>query len=102
MNKLVLTGTVLDEHADLSIGDLCRACARHAEWIMELVDEGILEPVGRNQNQWRFPGTSLQRARAAMRLQHDLGINLAGVALALELLDEIESLKVLLERVEPR
>jgi len=100
MNTKVLSGIVLDEETVLSIGDLCNACSRHAEWIVELVDEGILQPAGRGQEQWRFPGTSLQRARTAMRLQQDLQINLAGVALALDLLDEIESLRALIYRLE--
>jgi len=100
MNTKVLSGIVLDEETVLSLGDLCNACSRHAEWVVELVDEGILQPVGRNQDQWRFPGTSLQRAHTAMRLQQDLEINLAGVALALDLMDEIESLRALVCRLE--
>ena len=100
MNTKVLSGIVLDEETVLSLGDLCTACSRHAEWVVELVDEGILQPVGRNQDQWRFPGTSLQRAHTAMRLQQDLEINLAGVALALDLMDEIESLRALVCRLE--
>ena len=35
-----------------------------------------------------------------LRLQQDLQINLAGVALALDLLDEIESLRALIYRLE--
>ena len=100
MNTKVLSGIVLDEETVLSLGDLCNACSRHAEWVVELVDEGILQPAGRNQEQWRFSGSSLQRARTAMRLQQDLQINLAGVALALDLLDEIESLRALIYRLE--
>ncbi len=100
MNTKLLSGIVLDEETMLSLGDLCNACSRHAEWVVELVDEGILQPVGRNQDQWRFPGTSLQRAHIAMRLQRDLEINLAGVALALDLMDEIESLRALVCRLE--
>jgi len=100
MNTKVLSGIVLDEETVLSLGDLCNACSRHAEWVVELVDEGILQPVGRNQDQWRFPGTSLHRAHTAMRLQQDLEINLAGVALALDLMDEIESLRALVCRLE--
>ena len=100
MNTNVLSGIVLDEETMLSLGDLCNACSRHAEWVVELVDEGILQPVGRSQDQWRFPGTSLQRAHIAMRLQRDLEINLAGVALALDLMDEIESLRALVCRLE--
>ncbi len=50
--------------------------------------------LGREPAHWRFGGASLHRAHAALRLQRDLEINLAGVALALELLDEIESLRM--------
>jgi len=100
MKTNVLSGIVLDEEMVLSLGDLCHACSRHAEWVVELVDEGILQPAGGEPSRWRFPGTSLQRARTAMRLQQDLQINLAGVALALDLMDEIESLRALVCRLE--
>lgn len=97
-----LTGIVLDEQAELTLSDLCRACCQHAEWIVQLVEEGILEPAGHNPAQWRFSGASLQKAHIAMRLQRDLEINLAGVALALDLMDEIESLRSLVCRLESR
>lgn len=84
---------ILEEQAQLTLADLCRACAVHAERIIELVDVGVLEPQGLEPGRWRFGGASLHRARKALRLQRDLGIDLAGVALALELLDEIESLR---------
>ena len=97
MNQKMITGILIDETSELSLQELCRACSSSAEWIIALVDEGILEPVGYaqthlQQTKWRFRADSLQKARKAMRLQHDLGINLAGIALALELLDEIDTL----------
>lgn len=85
---------ILEEQTQLTLADLCRACAVHAERIIELVDAGVLEPVGREPARWRFSGASLHRARVALRLQRDIGIDLAGAALALELLDEIDSLRV--------
>jgi chaperone modulatory protein CbpM len=100
MTTELLSGIVLDEQTELTLGDLCRACCRHAEWIVQLVDEGILEPAGHNPAQWRFSGTSLQKAHIAMRLQRDLDINLAGVALALDLMDEIESLQAVVCRLQ--
>ena len=100
MKTELLTGLVLDEQAELSMSELCHACCRHAEWIEQLVEEGILEPIGHNPAQWRFSGTSLQKAHIAMRLQQDLDINLAGVALALDLMDEIESLQAVVCRLQ--
>ncbi len=87
-----LSGIILEEQTELTLADVCRACAVHAEYIMELVEEGVLVPVGNEPVSWRFSGIHMHRASVSMRLQHDLGINLAGVALALQLLDEIDSL----------
>ncbi len=105
MTQKILNGIILDEQTELTLNDLCCACSSSAEWIIELVEEGALEPVNlkplsHQQTQWRFSVTALQRARTAMRLQHDLGINLAGIALTLDLLDEINTLEARLRRVE--
>lgn len=99
MTQKILNGTLLDEQAELTLSDLCCACSSSAEWIIELVEEGALEPnelkpLRHQQTQWRFSVSALQRARTAMRLQRDLGLNLAGIALALDLLDEINTLEV--------
>ena len=93
MTQTTLNGIVLDEHTEVTLNDLCRACSSSAEWIIELVDEGVLEPISYQQTHWRFTGVSLQKVQTAARLQRDLGINTAGIALALELLDEIQTLQ---------
>jgi chaperone modulatory protein CbpM len=49
--------------------------------------------------QWRFSGSSLRRARLALRLSQDLEVNAPGVALALDLMDEIEELRARLHRL---
>lgn len=90
---------ILEEQTQLTLADLCRACSVHAERIIELVDVGVLEPQGREPARWIFIGDSLHRARKALRLQRDLDIDLTGVALALELLDEISSLRAKLRAV---
>ncbi len=100
MNEQILNGDLLDEQTVLSLSELCQACSSHAEWIIALVDEGVLEPSGHPQSHWQFSAISLQKANTAMRLQRDLDINLAGVALALNLLDEIETLRARLGRLD--
>jgi len=85
--------SILEEQSGLTLAEVCRACAVRAEFIVELVDEGVLVPQGREPHRWRFSGMHLRRATVALRLQRDLGINLAGAALALQLLDEVESLR---------
>jgi chaperone modulatory protein CbpM len=100
MTQKTLTGDLLDERAELTLDELCWACSGSQEWIIELVEEGVLEPIDHEQTDWRFEGTCLQRARTATRLQNDLEVNLAGVALALELIDELEILRQRLSRIE--
>ena len=89
MKQKALTGILLDEKIELSMIEISRACSSSTEWVVELVEEGVLEPIGHEQAHWRFSGTSLQRAHTARRLQHDLEIDLAGIALALDLMDEM-------------
>lgn len=88
-----LTGTVLEEETQLSLAELSRACAVDANFIVELVGEGVLAPAGGEPQGWRFTGAHVRRVTVAVRLHRDLDINLAGVALALQLLDEIAALR---------
>jgi chaperone modulatory protein CbpM len=60
---------------------------------VEFVEEGVLEVVAVDTVEWHFTGAALRRARLALRLERDLELNLAGVALALELMDELEHLR---------
>ena len=62
-------GIIVEEEMELSLGDLSRACAVNAEWIITLVDEGVLDPLNGSTDQWRFSGISLHRARTIRRLQ---------------------------------
>lgn len=83
-------GQILEEETPLSLEELCRACAAEREVIVELVEEGVLEV---DAGGLHFTGRSLRRARMALRLQRDLGVNVAGVALVIELLERIEVLE---------
>jgi chaperone modulatory protein CbpM len=95
-----LVGTILEEEVVLSLAEVCRASRLSAERVIEMAEEGIVEPVGRSPESWRFRGASLRRIRCAQRLQEDLGVNTAGIALVLDLMDELERLRARLGRFE--
>lgn len=95
-------GVILDEDAELSLTEICHACEIRSEQVIEMVQEGIVAPLGQEPAEWRFPGPDLARLRRAARLQRDLELNLPGVALALDLLDEIESLRARLHAIGDR
>ncbi|AJP47600.1 MerR family transcriptional regulator [Rugosibacter aromaticivorans] len=96
----LLEGVILEELTQLTLADVCRACTTHAESIIELVDEGILTPLGDVPQRWVFTGLHLRRARVALRLQSDLGVNRAGAALAVQLLEEIDALRTRLRTMD--
>lgn len=89
---------VVEEQVQLTLVELCQACSAEEEHVLAWVFEGVLEPAGQSPPDWRFSGESLRRARMACRLTHDLEINAPGVALALDLLDEIAALRARLQR----
>ena len=93
-----MQGPVVEEDVRFTLMELCQACSAEEEHVLTWVFEGVLEPVGDSPQDWRFGGESLRRARLALRLSRDLEINPPGVALALDLLDEIAALRARLQR----
>lgn len=89
----ILFGEVVGEGDLVSLADLCRSCTVETQTITTLVSEGILEPRGKDVEQWQFSVGSLRRVKTVIHLQRDLGVNLAGAALALDLLDRIAELE---------
>ena len=84
---------VVERDLRLSLAELSAASACEMDFIEELVGEGVLAPAGEGPQAWCFAGTALARTRIASRLARDLHVNVPGVALALELIDEIAALR---------
>lgn len=78
----------------LTLEDLCQACAVQSGFVLTLLDEGVIEPSeGQAIDTWRFSAVHVTHVTVAWRLQRDLGVNPAGAALALQLLDEVQTLR---------
>lgn len=90
---------VFDDERQLTLDELARLCGVQAALVIELVDEGVLEPNDMRAEIWYFTGTSVKRVQTAMHLQRDLDLNLPGIALAMDLLDELEELRRRLRRI---
>lgn len=94
----ILEGEPLDNSVSLTLDELCDICGVPAERVRGLIDEGVVEPVGRAPAEWRFTRVSVTRVRFVEHVARDLDVNTAGAALALDLLDEIERLRARLRR----
>lgn len=95
-----VVGTILEEEVVLTLDELTEASRLSSERVVELVQEGVIEPDGNTPESWRFRGVELRRVRCARRLERDLGVNAPGIALALDLLEELKVLRERLERLE--
>ena len=89
----VLAGVIFEESAVLTVKDLSRMCAVDERHIVEFVEEGVLHAAETTTTELHFTGAALRRVRLALRLERDLELNLPGVALALELMEELEQLR---------
>jgi chaperone modulatory protein CbpM len=93
---------VVEEEVQLSLTELCQASSAERELVLQLVEHGVIEPMGDAPQAWVFTGSSLQRTRTALRLLRDLELNLPGAALAVDLLDQIAQLQRELQALQRR
>lgn len=93
----IVVGVCLDDAEGLELESFALACGADADFIRQLVDEGLLLPP-LAQPDWRFGGEELARVRRICRLQRDFEANLPSVAVMLDLMDEITRLRAQLKR----
>lgn len=89
------------DEIQLTLSEFCHVCRVPQEEVLALVLEGVLEPSGPRREEWTFAASSIRRAQIAFRIGRDLEVNLAGIALALDLLDDIAALRARLDAVGP-
>jgi chaperone modulatory protein CbpM len=91
---------VLAEGEWLSVTQVCRASQIDAAVVIELAELGLVCPRGNDPQEWQLPARELARLRTAARLIRDLGVNVSGAALAVELLEARRELETRLRALE--
>ena len=70
-----------DTHIEiLSLSELCEITVMPKNTIIEIVEQGIVEPIGDEPESWRFDTHMLVTTRKALRLHRDLDIDWSGIA----------------------
>lgn len=95
-NTVIIKGILLDEDTMLSTVEVCKRFQIPESLLLEMVEYGLCEPQEFQespQDVLYFNQTTLVKIEAASRLNRDLGINTPGLALVLELLEELHLLK---------
>ncbi len=90
---------VMEDLGDFTLEGLRRACAAQTDIFIELIDDGVIDGVvmvqGQKPELWRcgaLPACTCS-AEVVLRLRRDLGVNFAGAALALQLMEQLEALR---------
>lgn len=73
-----------------TLHQVCVSAGVDTTFVCELVEEGVVEPLGDRVNEWRFDGLSVMTIHKAYRMHRDLHINMPGIALVLQLLDRLQ------------
>jgi chaperone modulatory protein CbpM len=91
---------VLGESDWIAAGEMSRLCLIDLKVIVELVELGVVASRGPAPEEWLLPAAALPRLRIAGRLMRDLGVNVTGAALAVELLESQRELERRIRRLE--
>lgn len=93
MKKDIIIIADYSEDIILNSSELCDIFGIDSSLLSDMVAYDILIPVDNDHDEWVFDMAQLKRLRSALRMQRDLELNLAGVALVLHLLDEMDELR---------
>lgn len=88
------------QETSLSLEELCEICGISSDIIYTFIDYEIVKPKGDVPDEWEFDLSHLQRVKTALRLKRDLEVNLPGIAIVLDLLDEMEDMQARLDFFE--
>jgi len=88
----IFTGLVVEESTTYTLIEVCSHYHIPQELLLEMVEYGIFQAKTTKQESLTFSAAELRKIEKGFRLHRDLDVNLAGVALALELLEQIDNL----------
>lgn len=86
--------------SSIHLDEVCHICNISSDIINSLIEYEIIHPKYTQSEGWLFDLSDLKRIKRALRLQHDLEMNLQSVAIVLRLMDEMENLRTELELFE--
>lgn len=93
----IMLGTLMDENIFFSFIEVCQSCHISEEVLLDWLSHGLLGDLPQPIQHTQFNALMFNRIQTAERLYRDLEMNIQGVILALELMDELKQLRAELE-----
>lgn len=87
------------EYSLLTLDQLSESAELHPALIEKFIQHGLIEPAADQAPRLLFPISSVERLRRIIRIRRDLRVNLAGIAVILEMRQHLEELQKELERL---
>ncbi|MCE0724318.1 chaperone modulator CbpM [Legionella resiliens] len=87
-----LIGVLVEETTTISLTEVSQKYHISKELLLEMAEYGLFSCKTMKAEHIKLNQNDLRKMESAFRLHKDLGINLPGVALALELLEKIDQL----------
>jgi DNA-binding transcriptional MerR regulator len=88
--QIALSGAHADE---LTLDSLAKRTGLHPLLVEQFAALGIIEPSGRDGTTLLFDVSAVVRLRVIVRLRNSLGVNSAGAAVILDLVDKMRALQ---------
>lgn len=88
----ILIGMLIEETETISYIEVCKKYNIPEKLLIEMMEHGLFTNQSTRLEQLKLNQKELHRIESAFRLHHDLGINLPGVVLAIELLEKIQQM----------
>src|SRR5579862_5067626 len=96
----VLEAHLIGEGDWIAASEICQLCRLELAALMELSALGVVSSREMRPGVLQVPAAALPRLRVVGRLMHDLGVNVSGAALAVELLEAQRELQSRLRHLE--
>jgi MerR family transcriptional regulator/heat shock protein HspR len=81
------------EREQVTLDVLAASAGLHPSLVECFVEFGLIEPEERTGSQMLFNVSCIARLRTIVRLRRDVGANLAGIAVILDMLDRLAALR---------
>jgi chaperone modulatory protein CbpM len=93
---VIVTGVVLDEGTTITLTEIQQRYHLEEELLQEMLEHGLIEPLPEqhtNSADVILHFSAVHRVESALHLYNDLGVNIAGAVLALDLLEQLEEVR---------
>ena len=92
----------LEAHPDIPLAELAALSGLSAAELQALTDYGVLRPVDAQAQEPSYRAGCVVTARAAFRLRRDMELNTEGLALVMQLLEQVQRLEAQLGELKAR